>query len=62
MGELRGDHRAEVAGHRQGAGLQIDTRLPGGAVDDVARSELENLAENIDVVTRWLGGVSVCWL
>ena len=32
----------------------------GCSVDDVTRNELEPLPENIDVMTCWLSGVSVC--
>lgn len=41
-------------------GFKIDSQLPGGARDDVTRNALEHLPENMDVVTCWLGGVSVC--
>ena len=60
MSELHEEHRAQVAEHGVGPGFDIDSCLPGCPVDDVTRNELEHLPENIDVVTCWLSGVSVC--
>ena len=60
MGKLDKDHRANVAEHAVAAGFDIDASLPGCLVDDAARNELEHLPENIEVVTCWLGGGSVC--
>ena len=60
MGKLGEKHRAQVAEHGIGPGFDIDSCLPGCPVDDVTRNELEHLPENIDMVTWWLSGVSVC--
>ncbi len=60
MGELCEDHRAEMAEHAVGPGFDIDTSFLGGLVNDATRNELEHLPENIEVVTCWLGGGSVC--
>lgn len=60
MSELGEKHRAEVAEHGESSGFDIDARLTGCPLDDVARNEFEHLPKNMDVVTRWLSGVSVC--
>ena len=59
MGELHKDHRAEVAERAVTARFEIDARLLGALMNDATRNKLEHLPKNIDVVTCWLGGVSV---
>ena len=60
MDNLGEKHRAEAAEHGVSPSIDIDASLPGGLVNDVTRNELEHLPKNIDRVTCWLGGVSVC--
>lgn len=53
VGELGEEHRGEVAGDAEAAGLRIDTRLAGVAADEMARNEVEHLLEDDHIGAGW---------
>lgn len=53
VGELREEHRREMAGDAEGAGLGIDSRLAGVAADQMARNEIEHLLEDDHIRAGW---------
>lgn len=53
VGELGEEHRGEMAGNAEGAGLRIDARFAGVAADEMARNEIEDLLEDDHIGAGW---------
>ena len=56
-GELRKDHRGQMARHTEGAGLGLNSGLDRQAVDHSTRNEVEKLLENDHIAPGWCGGI-----